>query len=61
MKTLDIFVEWTNEADNAIDKIITLFPCFVNTTILEMNWREVTITARIEDIADIEKILAKIV
>lgn len=61
MKTLDIFVEWTNEADNTIDKIIDMFPCFVKTTILEMNWREVTITARIEDIASIEKILAKIV
>lgn len=61
MKTLDIFVEWTNEADNAIDKIIDMFPCFVKTTILEMNWREVIITARIEDIASIEKILAKIV
>ena len=61
MKTLDIFVEWTDEANNTIDKIITLFPCFVETTILEMNWREVIITARIEDIVNIEKILAKIV
>ena len=61
MKTLDIFVEWTNEDDNAIDKIIDMFPCFVKTTILEMNWREVIITARIEDISSIEKILAKIV
>ena len=61
MKTLDIFVEWTNEAINTIDKIITLFPCFVKTTLVEMNWREVEIIARIEDIVEIEEILAKIV
>lgn len=41
------------------NKIANDFPCFVNIEYLELNWVEITVKARAEDIAPIERRLAK--
>lgn len=41
------------------EKIANDFPCFVNIEYLELNWVEITVKARAEDIAPIERRLAK--
>lgn len=48
----------TNELMETIEKIKADFPCFVKTEIVEMNWIELTIDAREEDIDAIERRLA---
>lgn len=40
------------------NKIANDFPCFVNIEYLELNWVEITVKARVEDIAPIERRLA---
>lgn len=42
----------------AIEEIKAQFPCFVGVETVEMNWIELTITARTEDFGAIEKKLA---
>ena len=61
MRTLDFFAEYTTDTFNAIDEITNKFPCFVNWESVEMNFIEIAIIARQEDIASIEKIFSKIV
>ena len=41
------------------EKIANDFPCFVKIEYLELNWVEITVKARTEDIAPIERRLAK--
>lgn len=41
------------------EKIANDFPCFVNIEYLELNWVEITVKARAEDITPIERRLAK--
>lgn len=38
-----------------------LIPCFIKREYIEMNWSKVTILARIQDIATVEKFLADLV
>jgi len=52
------YIENGDKLQKAIDDIIYSFPCFVDTEIVEMNFLKVTIKARQEDIARIEKKLA---
>lgn len=61
MRTLDFFTEWTYTAAAILDAISNLFPCFVNLTDVEMNWKEISIQARQEDMPTIEKMVAEIV
>jgi len=61
MRTIDFFVEWTERFYNTLEKIANLFPCFVSTECVEMNWREVQISARQEDMARIENLLAEFI
>ena len=55
------WIENTNELDDALAKITDTFPCFVDRELIEMNFSEIGIFARVEDIAGIERILAPLV
>ena len=61
MRTIDIFAENTNELYNALETITDRFPCFVETTPVEMNWMEIKIVCRVGDAGAIETILADFV
>ena len=61
MRTLDFFTEWTYDAAAAVDAVTDTYPCFVELKSIEMNWMEVIIQARQEDMAGIEILLAGIV
>lgn len=61
MRTLDFFVEWTYNTAAVIDAVTDRFPCFVELKSVEMNWMEVIIEARQEDIASIERMIAEII
>ena len=61
MKTLNFFAEWTWDLAVALDAVRDSVPCFIKTTPVEMNWQEVEIKARQEDMAKIEILLAGIV
>lgn len=55
------YVENTNELDTALETIENNFPCFVEREFIEMNYSQIEINAREEDIASIERILAPLV
>lgn len=61
METKTYYIQNTNELDEAIETIENNFPCFVNREFIEMDYSEVEIKTRLEDIANIEKILAPLV
>lgn len=61
MRTLDFFAEYTTDTFNAIEEVTNNFPCFVNWESVEMNFIEIAIIARQEDVTSIEKIFSKIV
>ncbi len=54
------WIENTNELETALDKL-DYIPCFVDREFVEMNYSEITIKARQEDLKTIEKIFAEIV
>lgn len=58
METYVIYFMITNELMDTIEEIKETFPCFIHTETVEMNWIEVTIKARKEDMEAIEKKLA---
>ena len=55
------YIENTNELDIALETIENNFPCFVKREFIEMNYSQIEINAREEDIASIERILAPLV
>lgn len=57
MKKKVYYIENTNEANETIEKIINDFICFVETTTVEMNYLEVEIVCRNEDLKAIEELL----
>lgn len=61
MKTLDFFAEWTWELSIALVAVANSCPCFIKTTPVEMNWQEIEIKARQEDMPKIETLLAEFV
>jgi len=61
METKTYYIQNTNELDEAIETIENNFPCFINREFIEMDYSEVEIKTRLEDIANIEKILAPLV
>ena len=52
------FIQNSNALDNALSVISTNFPSAIQRTFIEMDYSEVSITARTIDFANIEKILA---
>lgn len=61
MRTKTLYAENTNVLEEALKNITNKFPCFVNRELIEMNYSEIEITAREEDVASIERILAPLV
>ncbi len=61
MKTLCYYIENNQTAINTINELIEAVPCFVRWDKIEMNYLEITIQAREEDIKAIEKIFSEIV
>lgn len=61
MTTKTYYIENTTELDEVLEQIEKDFPCFVDRELIEMNYSEVSINARDEDISAIEKRLAPLV
>lgn len=61
MTTKILHIENSKEAFEAYEKIENTFPCWIDAIPIEMNYSEVIIRARAEDMASIEKILAPFV
>jgi hypothetical protein len=55
------YLQNINRVNEVIDKVIDSFPCFLKTEPIAMNYQRVTITAMIEDVNSIEKMLAPII
>lgn len=55
------YIENCTELEDALEQIEQNFPCFVDRETIEMNYLRVTINAREEDIASIERVLAPLV
>ena len=61
MTTKTYYIENTTELDEVLEQIEEDFSCFVDRELIEMNYSEVSINARDEDISAIEKRLAPLV
>ena len=61
MTTKTYYIENTTELDEVLEQIEKDFPCFVDRELIEINYSEVSINARDEDISAIEKRLAPLV
>ena len=55
------YIENTTELDNALKLIEDTFPCFIKREYIEMNYSQIDIKAREEDIVSIERVLAPLV
>ncbi len=44
-----------DEVMGTVEKVRDTFPCFISVETLELNWAEVTVKARAEDMASIER------
>lgn len=55
------FMENNDRVNKAVDLLESAIPCFVFRTPIEMNWLEVKVQARVEDLATVERILAEVV
>lgn len=55
------YIENTTELNNALELIENTFPCFVERKYIEMDYSQIDIKAREEDIASIERVLAPLV
>lgn len=55
------FMENSDRANTAVDLLEAAIPCFVFRTPIEMDWLEVKIQARVEDLATVERILAEVI
>lgn len=61
MKTIGYYIQNTPELDEVLETIRDKFISFIDRDFIEMNYSEVRITARYEDIPSIEKLLAPLV
>lgn len=61
MKTLCYFIENNTFAMDTINELIDYVPCFVRWDKVEMNYLEVTIQAREEDVKTVENFFATLV
>lgn len=55
------FIYNSRELDEACEKIKFTFPCWIHWEFVELDYTELTIKARVEDLASIERILAPLV
>lgn len=49
------YIENTTEPDNVLELIKDAFPCFIKREYIEMNYSQIDINAKEEDITSIEK------
>ena len=61
MTTKCYYLENTNEANDRINEIIKHFICFVETKTVEMNYIELNIKCRNEDVQTIERLISDLV
>lgn len=61
MKKGTYYIENTNELEMVLEVLKEVIPCFIEREYIEMNFSEVTITARVEDFATVENYLAPLV
>lgn len=61
MTTICFFVENTDENNNLLMDVYMSFACFVEEKDCDNNYKEITIKARTEDIASIERRISAIV
>ena len=55
------YIENTDKLNKTLALLAITIPCFIEKDGIEMNYSEVTITARIEDFSMVEKFLAPLV
>lgn len=55
------YIENSADLEEVLEQIEQVFPCFVDRELIEMDYSRVTINAREEDIASIERMLAPLV
>lgn len=55
------YIKYTNEAQEAIERVTNELPTFVEVEAVEMNFVRVEIDCRIEDVKTIERILEAVV
>ena len=55
------YIENTSALDNALARIEASFPCFIDREYIVMNYSQISINARTEDINSIQSILAPLV
>ena len=55
------YIENTNKLEMILINLKEIIPCFIEREYVEMNFSEVTITARIEDFKTVENYLASLV
>jgi len=58
MKKATYYIENTVNLDATLEMLKVVIPCFIEREYIEMNYSEVTITARAEDFATVENYLA---
>jgi len=58
MTTKTYYIQNSNKLDEALKTIEQRVPCFVNRDTIEMNYSEISISARTQDLAFIERTLA---
>lgn len=61
MKTICFYAEHTDKTLDLLNYVLDSFPCFARCETIEMNYLEISIMARFEDLAPIEKIFSEIV
>ncbi len=55
------YIQNSTELDDVLDEIEETFPCFIDREFIEMDYSEIAINAREEDVASIERMLAPLI
>lgn len=61
MKKATYYIENSTVLDGVLEVLKGVIPCFVEREYIEMDYSQITITARIEDFATVENYLAPLV
>lgn len=51
----------TENLDERLEELAAVIPCFIDREFIEMDWSKVTIQAREEDLATVERFLADLI
>lgn len=61
MLTKVYYIENSDNLENALSILRDSVPCFIKREFIEMNYSEISIIARVEDIISVERMLAPLV